>query len=102
MWIRGTKYVFENPDQITKKMAGSTHPYFQDFIKKLMQDSYIEGLCRSLKALKIGETTSKPAKSKRKLMDLPNSESDPGESDYGAIAGCSKYVKKKPCRATVT
>ena len=94
MWIRGTKYVFENPDQITKKMAGSIHPFFEDFIKKLMQDSYIEGLCRSLKALKIGPTTSKPAKSKRKVMDLLNSESDSGESDDGAIAGCCKYVKK--------
>ena len=94
MWIRGTKYVFENPDKITKKMAGSTHPFFQDFIKKLIEDSYIEGLCRSLKALKIGATTSKPAKSKRKLMDLLNSESDSGESDDGAIPGCCKYVKK--------
>ena len=94
MWIRGTKYVFENPDKITKKMAGSTHPFFQDFIKKLIEDSYIEVLCRSLKALKIGATTSKPAKSKRKLMDLLNIESDPGESDDGAIAGCSKYLKK--------
>ena len=27
-------------------------------------------------------------------MDLLNSESDPGESDDGAIAGCSKYFKK--------
>ena len=94
MWIRGTKYVFENPDKITKKMVGSTHPFFQDFIKKLIEDSYIEGLCRSLKALKIGATTSKPVKSKCKLMDLLNSESDPGESDDDAIAGCSKYVKK--------
>ena len=94
MWIRGTKYVFKNPDQITKKMVGSTHPFFQDFIKKLMQDFYIEGLCRSLKALKIGATTSKPAKSKHKLMGLLNSESDSGESNDVAIAGCCKYVKK--------
>ena len=93
IWIRATKHVFENHDQITKKIAGSTHPFLQDFIKKLTQDS-IEGLCRSLKALKIGATPNIPAKSKRKLMDLLNSESHPGESGDGAIAGCSKYVKK--------
>ena len=75
-------------------MTGSTYPFFQDFIKKLIEDSYIEGLFRSLKALEIGATPSKPAKSKHKLMDLLNCASSFGESDDGAIAGCSKYVKK--------
>ena len=52
------------------------------------------GLCRSLKALKIGAARSKPGKSKQKLMDLLKCESDDsGESD-GAVAGCSKSVKK--------
>ena len=59
-----------------------------------MQDSYIEGLCRSLKALKIVATPSKPAKSKRKLMDLLNSdESNDGEIHDGA-GSSSKHVKK--------
>ena len=62
-----------------------------------MQDSYIEGLCRSLKALKIVATPSKSAKSKRKFMDLLNSD----ESNDGEIhdrAGCSrKHVKKAVC-----
>ena len=75
-------------------MTGSTHPLFQDFIKKLRQDSYIEGLFRSLKALEIEAIPSKPVKSKRKLMDLLNCESNFGESDDGAISGCSKYVRK--------
>ena len=77
-------------------MAGSTHSSFQDIIKKLMEDSYIEGLCKSLKALKIVATSSKPVKSKCKLMDLLKKrcdESDDGEINNGA--GCSsKYVKK--------
>ena len=60
-----------------------------------MQDSYIEGLCRSLKALKIGATPNKAAKSKRKLVDLLDGDvsNDGAETDNGA--GCStKYMKK--------
>ena len=60
-----------------------------------MQDSYIEGLCRSLKALKIRATPNKPAKSKCKLVDLLNGDvsNDGAETDNGV--GCStKYMKK--------
>ena len=60
-----------------------------------MQGSYIESLCRSLKALKIGATPNKAAKSKCKLVDLLNGDvsNDGAETDNGA--GCStKYMKK--------
>ena len=71
-------------------MEGSTHTFFHASIKKPAEDSYTDGLSRSLKALKIGEAHSKPAKSKGKLIDLLN-ETD-SETD-GEIPGCLKHHK---------
>ena len=84
-------FVFGNTDQIAKKMQGSTHPCFQNFIKKPSTDSYIEGLYKSLKSLNIGGP-SKPATSKRKLLELLD-ESDSSSSEQKHAAGSSKKKK---------
>ena len=97
-----TKYVFKNPNQITKKMAGSTHFSFQDIIKKLMEDSYIEGLYKSSKALKIVATSSKPAKSKCKLMDLLNIVMKAMMVKSIMVLGAAVNMSKKRCTVTMT
>ena len=87
IWIRATKFVFGNPDQIAKMMQGCTHPCFQNFFKKQSTDSYIEGLCKSLKSLNIGGP-SKQATSKRKLLELLDKSDSSSEEGHGA--GLSK------------
>ena len=71
-------------------MEGFTHPFLQDFIKRLTKDSYFNGLCRSIKVLKIG-APSKLATSKMKLIELV------GESSYSDLTDdeVAGYSKKK-------
>ena len=71
-------------------MEGFTHLFLQDFIKRLTKDSYFNGLCRSIKVLKIG-APSRLATSKRKLIELV------GESGYSDLTDdeVAGYSKKK-------
>ena len=71
-------------------MEGFTRPFLQDFIKRLTKDSYFNGLCRSIKVLKI-EAPSKLATSKMKLIELV------GESSYSDLTDdeVAGYSKKK-------
>ena len=71
-------------------MEGFTHLFLQDFIKRLTKDSYFNGLCRSIKVLKI-EAPSKLATSKMKLIELV------GESSYSDLTDdeVAGYSKKK-------
>ena len=71
-------------------MEGSTHHFFQAFIKKTAEDSYIDGLSRSLKALKIREAPSKPVKSKRKLINFLTETDSEKDSE---IPRCFKHHK---------
>ena len=71
----------ENSVQFSKKMEQSTHPFFQELIKKPSDESYLNGLCRSLKALKIGGP-SKPKTSKRKPLELPDSSNFSSEEEH--------------------
>ena len=89
-WIRVTKCVFDNPVRIAKNMEGSTHHFFQAFIKKTAEDSYIDGLSRSLKALKIREAPSKPVKSMRKLINFLTETDSEKDSE---IPRCFKHHK---------
>ena len=84
-------FVFGNTDQIAKKMQGSTHPCFQNFIKKQSTDSYIEGLCKSLKSLNIGGP-SKPATSKWKLLELFDKSDSSSEQRHGAASSKKKNI----------
>ena len=71
-------------------MKGFTHLFLQDFIKRLTKDSYFNGLCWSIKVLKIG-APSKLATSKTKLIELV------GESSYSDLTDdeVAGYSKKK-------
>ena len=71
----------ENSVQFSKKMEQSTHPFFQELIKKPSEESYLNGLCRSLKALKIGGP-SKPKTSKRKPLELPDNSNSSTEEEH--------------------
>ena len=76
IWIRATKYVFENPGEDS------------DLDEELSGDSDLDGLCKSLKALKI-RGPSKPASSKRKLLELLDDSNSSSEEEQVA-AGSSK------------
>lgn len=73
-------------------MEGFTHLFLQDFIKRLTKDSYFNGLCRSIKVLKIG-APSKLATSKTKLIEFVCESSYSNLTD-DEVAGYSKKKKK--------
>ena len=73
-------------------MEGFTHLFLQDFIKRLTKDSYFNGLCRSIKVLKIG-APSKLATSKTKLIEFV-CESSYSDLTDDEVAGYSKKKKK--------
>ena len=78
-------------------MQGSTHPCFQKFIKKSSTEAYIDGLCKALKSLDIG-APSKPACSKRKLIELLE---DSESSEEEQVPECSKSKRYLYCDSDI-
>ena len=66
------KIYFQNPSQVVEKIKTS-HPCFQDFLRKRTTEADIDGLCESLKSICIGSSVKKAA-GKRRLPDILSEE----------------------------
>lgn len=82
IWIRVLKHVFQYPKEAADHLIN--HPFFKEFVAKPSTETYIDGLCESLRSVCIGSPVRLP-KAKRRLSDMLDTD-DETESDTETTA----------------
>ena len=67
IWIHVLRHAFDNPQDAAKHLK--SHPFFKEFVARSSTETYIEGLCNSMKSLCIGLPVKWPSL-KRGLTDM--------------------------------